>query len=379
MKSVSIETEGVSRAEIQALVDAAAARAVAAAQAATQTSTPGLAATLWRLIREIPDVVTALVGLASNGLIARTGAGALATRSVVGTAPISVTNGDGVSGNPTVALGDIAGVSAYGRAANSTGAPAAITAGANDTVLRRTADALSFGQLTVGMAPNDLWTYAKIQNVSVNGRVLGRISSGAGDIEELSPTELASVLSGSNLIGISQDATNGYVDINRGGTTQPGYVAFFTADGTRRGYIGWNNGSNQLQIFAEAGWTWDFSGAGGGITTPSGTYTPTLSAVTNIASVTSDVCQYIEADTVVTVSGAVSVTTTTSGTSRFRVSLPIASNFAATRQCAGVGISTSLVPAHIEADITNNEAVFFFNAPSGTSFGFTFTFTYLVV
>ncbi len=47
--------------------------------------------------------LTAVAGLSSNGLMTRTGAGTATVRSVAGTAPISVTNGDGVSGNPTVA------------------------------------------------------------------------------------------------------------------------------------------------------------------------------------------------------------------------------------------------------------------------------------
>ncbi len=85
-------------------------------------------------------------------------------------------------------LRDSAAVSVVGRAANSGGDPADIAASANDTVLRRTGDALSFGGLTVGMAANDLWTYAKLQNVSATDRLLGRSSSGAGDIEEIACT-----------------------------------------------------------------------------------------------------------------------------------------------------------------------------------------------
>lgn len=46
----------------------------------------------------------ALHNLAVNGIIARTAAGVVAARSFVGGTGISVTNGDGVAGNPTVAL-----------------------------------------------------------------------------------------------------------------------------------------------------------------------------------------------------------------------------------------------------------------------------------
>ncbi|SDF90291.1 gp53-like domain-containing protein, partial [Rhodobacter capsulatus] len=43
-------------------------------------------------------------GLASNGIIVRTAAGAVEARAVVGGTGITVTNGDGVASNPTVAL-----------------------------------------------------------------------------------------------------------------------------------------------------------------------------------------------------------------------------------------------------------------------------------
>lgn len=82
-------------------------------------------------------------------------------------------------------LRNSAAVSVIGRSANSGGDPADIAAGANDRILRRVADALDFGQLTVGMAPDDVWTYAKIQNVSATDRLLGRFTAGAGDIEEI--------------------------------------------------------------------------------------------------------------------------------------------------------------------------------------------------
>ncbi len=50
--------------------------------------------------------LTAIAGLASTGLIARTAADTMATRTVTGTASrVVVTDGDGVSGNPTLDIG----------------------------------------------------------------------------------------------------------------------------------------------------------------------------------------------------------------------------------------------------------------------------------
>jgi hypothetical protein len=46
---------------------------------------------------------SALADPGANGVVVRTSAGATTNRSVAGTSPVTVTNGDGVSGNPTVA------------------------------------------------------------------------------------------------------------------------------------------------------------------------------------------------------------------------------------------------------------------------------------
>lgn len=72
------------------------------------------------------DDLGAIAGLTSTGLVARTAAGAAAARSIAGTAGrVSVANGDGVAGNPTIDLaasGVVAGtftkltVDAFGRA-----------------------------------------------------------------------------------------------------------------------------------------------------------------------------------------------------------------------------------------------------------------------
>lgn len=71
----------------------------------------------------------------------------------------------------------------------------------------------------------------------------------------------------------------------------------------------------------------------------SGTYTPTLTAVTNVSSTTSTTCQYMRVGNTVTISGKVRVTGTTAGTTAtISITLPIAqNNFANSYEAAGSG------------------------------------------
>jgi hypothetical protein len=53
----------------------------------------------------------------------------------------------------------------------------------------------------------------------------------------------------------------GSVGLRTGSTSYPGYVEYKTPDGTRRGFIGFGNSNNRLQIVGENNWGWDFSGS----------------------------------------------------------------------------------------------------------------------
>ena len=117
----------------------------------------------------------------------------------------------------------------------------------------------------------------------------------------------------------------------------------------------------------------------------SGTYTPVLTAVTNItATPVSGGCQYMRVGDVVTVSGRIDFAVTVINTnSQLGVSLPIASNFTNSRQCGGTA-SNGFTPygdygVAIIADSVNNRAEFRLTPPVTSEEAYWFTFTYIIV
>jgi hypothetical protein len=59
------------------------------------------------LYQPLDSDLTAVAGLSANGVLARTNTGAFSTRTITASTGISVSNGDGVSGNPTITNTDL--------------------------------------------------------------------------------------------------------------------------------------------------------------------------------------------------------------------------------------------------------------------------------
>ena len=112
-----------------------------------------------------------------------------------------------------------------------------------------------------------------------------------------------------------------------------------------------------------------------------GSYTPTLTGVTNVAASTAYACQWMRVRDVVTVSGKVDVDPTVVGSTKLGISLPIASNLSAAEQCAGVGASPGIAgqSAAILGDATNDRAQLEWIAVDVTNQTWAFTFTYQVI
>lgn len=91
-----------------------------------------------------------------------------------------------------------------------------------------------------------------------------------------------------------------------------------------------------------------------------GTYTPTLSNTTNVTSSTPTICHYFKIGNQVTINGSVTLTSTAGGSADtvLGISLPIASDFAATTDGAGLGnpvsVGSFLTNVYMEANATTN-------------------------
>lgn len=131
----------------------------------------------------IADLLTAIEALAANGLIVRTAATTAAARTITGTASeITVTDGDGVAGDPTLALD--AGVYRSGGtdvalADGGTGASTAAVARANLGLARTLQDILIYQhQLASGTAAGD-FNSGSWQTVPLNTEVADTGSHGS--------------------------------------------------------------------------------------------------------------------------------------------------------------------------------------------------------
>jgi hypothetical protein len=154
--------------------------------------------------------------------------------------------------------------------------------------------------------------------------------------------------------------------------------ALFTVDAT----------GTSVSLNIGAGKTLDLDGTlsfGGTLTGAKligGTYTPTITAVSNLASSTARVTQYIRVGTMVYVFGQCTLTPTLAGSVTARLSLPVASNLANSFELAGAGNawnSGSALHVVITGDTANNEAQFQVENPAGVGVVVSFSFGYQVI
>jgi hypothetical protein len=115
----------------------------------------------------------------------------------------------------------------------------------------------------------------------------------------------------------------------------------------------------------------------------SGTYTPTITNVSNAASIVASSAQYMRVGSVCTVSGQLTVSAAAFGEITLGLSLPIASSMASGRQLSGTAVryaspGDALILASIRADATNDRADLRTNATADTGIVLPYHFTYTI-
>lgn len=112
----------------------------------------------------------------------------------------------------------------------------------------------------------------------------------------------------------------------------------------------------------------------------SGTYTPTLTGVANVAASTAYLCQYMRVGSVVTVSGKLDIDTTSTGATQLGISLPIASNIANPQNCAGTAAPSGVGEVGaILGDASNDRAELNYVAIDTSNHSLYFSFTYQII
>lgn len=159
--------------------------------------------------------LTAIAGLASTGLIARTGAGTAAVRTLTAGAGVTITNGDGVAGNPTIAISGGSGLGDVVGPAGATDGHIALFDGSTGKLLK-----------SAGFAP--ITTALGISNTPA-GNIAATTVQAA--INELDTEKLAIAggtltggltlpsLNGGQLAGLRNKIINGKMEIAQRGTS----------------------------------------------------------------------------------------------------------------------------------------------------------------
>lgn len=133
---------------------------------------------------------------------------AFLTYDDVGTSAGTVAAGDDSRITGAIQTGSHAATSVIGRSANSSGDAADIAASTNDRILARVSNALSWVQLTIGMIPDSLITFAKLASGAVAS--FGEFNTATASKLLSTASVWASPVALSDAATISIDLNNGY-------------------------------------------------------------------------------------------------------------------------------------------------------------------------
>ena len=169
----------------------------------------------------------------------------------------------------------------------------------------------------------------------------------------------------SRTIGIIKfDSSANEVTVTRSGTDLIAGVA------SRRLSFQWH----RILLKSNGAGQWDLVSYGGG-----GTYTPTLTNVTNLGASTTAECQFLAVDNVCTVGFRFAVDPTAAALTELGISLPVPSNFGVVGDCGGTSSAIITECGLIEADVANNRASLQFTAVSVNNHAIAGSFTYEII
>ena len=325
--------------------------------------------------------LAALEGLGSTGIAVRSAANTWVQRSLAAPAAgFTITNNDGVSGNPTFVLAnDLSALEAL----SSTGFAARTT---TDTWAQRTLQAPAAG-ITItnpaGVSGNPTLVLANdlsaLEAMSGTGLVSRTASETYAQRTLQAP---AAGLTITNPAGIAGDPTFALAnDLSAlEGLSSTGFAARTATDTWAQRTL--TSSANNLTITNPAGVAGNpvLDLAVGVILT--GTWSPTITGVANVASSTTATGYYVRIGNIVHCFVAPQIDPTSATTSTtFRLSLPIASNFTDSTQAAGSGASASAVePLQIiSTAATDDITVIFVNGASAANRQINLSFTYVIL
>jgi hypothetical protein len=257
---------------------------------------------------------------------------------------------------------------------------------------------LSLQDLSPQIPPIDAQYWVSTGNSALtNERNIGALATGYLKITTAlgiaTPSSTASI-PGADVTGAALTRTNDTnVTLTLGGSPLTGLLRAVSLSLGWLGQLGLSRGGTNADLSATGGTSQVLKQTtlGGAVTVGqlattditnlvSGTYTPTLTNVTNIAASVAFPLQYTRVGSFVTVAGKVEVDPTALVASELGISLPIASNFANDYECGGSANAGAVQQgASITADPANNRATMNFIATDVANRTMAFIFGYQII
>lgn len=316
---------------------------------------------------------------------------------------------NGVTGDlPFANLTQIAGLSVLGVTGNVTADVAAITAGTDNNVLRRSGTTLAFGAINLastnavtGDLPfSNLAQGSALSVLGVTGNAIADVASIAAgtDHQVLRRSGTALTFGAVNLAQAA--AVTGTLGVTNGGTglatfaqgdliygSAANVLSALAKDANATRYLSNTGASNnpawaQVNLANGVTGTLPLANGGTGVSDTTQTYTPTLTNVANLDASTAYACQYMRVGNTVIVSGKVDVDPTApAAATQLGISLPVASALAQQEQLGGAAFASGIAGqgAALRADATNDRAEMVWVSGDITNQPMYFTFVYQVL